>query len=55
MKLLKDYDYKILYHFNKAIVNDVLSYISIGNLAYKAKVRRTLIAKIYGLEVKSMK
>ena len=50
MELLKDYDYQILYHFEKAnIVADALSRKSMESLAHIAEQKREAIKELYRL------
>ena len=50
MELLKDYDYSILYHPDKAnVVADALSRKSSGSLAHISTERRALVRELYEL------
>ena len=61
MKLLKDFDCSINYHFGKAkVVADALSRKSAGSLAHISTKRRPIINELYelidqGLQVKVTK
>ena len=55
IELLKDYDYTILYHLDKAnVVADALSRKSMGNLAHITPRKRPLIEEVHNLEAEGV-